>query len=138
MQQYDVHTMLVRPGNTTDPSVVIEVTPERAGWEFINFAVRQLAADGTWEYETGDNELAIVLLSGEIGVMSDRGDWPVVGTRTDVFSGPPSALYLPRKTTFTVMATVASEFAVAWVRTEEDHAPRHVQPADVEVEIQGW
>src|SRR3712207_2542871 len=112
MRQYDASNLVVHPGNAADPNVIVEVTPEQAGWNYIHFQVRQLGAGGTWSWETGEHELAIVLLSGNVGVGSDRGEWTSIGERADVFSAPPSALYLPRRTAFTVVANTASEFAV--------------------------
>ncbi len=135
MRQYDAQNLVVHLGNGRDPDVVVEVTPAQAGWEYIHFQVRRLPAQGTWRWETGDHELALVLLQGDVGVVSDRGEWPSIGTRRDVFSKPPSTLYLPRHTTFTVHANSNSEFAVAWAAADQDWEPRLVGPGDVELEI---
>lgn len=135
MRQYDASNLIVHAGNSAD--VVVEVTPEGAGWDYIHFQVRRLAAQGTWSFAAGDRELVLVLLGGSIGVDSDRGRWPVVGERKDVFSGPPSALYLPRGATFTVTAHRDSEFAVASAPTDQDREPRLVTPDDIQVEIRG-
>ncbi len=137
MQHYDAQNLVVHPGNSPDPHVVVEVTPEQAGWEYIHFQVRRLPAQSTWQWETGDHELAIVLLSGNIGVQSPRGEWPSIGTRKDVFCEPPSTLYLPRHTALTVRANSDSEFAVAWAAADQDFAPCLVAPHDVELEIRG-
>ncbi len=137
MQQYDAHNLVVHPGTSRDPDVVVEVTPEQAGWEYIHFQVRRLPAQGTWQWETGDYELALVLLRGDVGVASSRGEWPSIGTRKDVFAEPPSALYLPRHTTLTVRANTPSEFAVAWAAADHDYEPRLVTPSDVQLEIRG-
>ncbi len=137
MRQYDANTLIVHPGNSADPDVIVEVTPELAGWEHIHFQVRRLPAQGAWSFATGEHELALVPLSGSLGVESDRGSWPRVGGREHVFAGLPSALYLPRRTTFTVNAEAGCEFAVAWVATDQDHPPQLVTPADITVEIRG-
>jgi 5-deoxy-glucuronate isomerase len=78
-----------------------------------------------------------VVLGGRVGVESGRGRWPGIGQRRDVFAGLPSALYLPRRTEFTVTAETDAEFAVAWAATDRDHAPRLVSPGDVTTEIRG-
>lgn len=137
MQHYDAQNLVIHPGTSRDPDVVVEVTPKQAGWDYIHFQVRRLASQGTWRWETGDHELALVLLEGDVGVESDRGEWPSIGTRPNVFVGPPSALYLPRQTTLTVRASTASEFAVAWAAADQDFDPCHVTPGDVELEIRG-
>ncbi len=137
MQQFNERNLVVHPGNTSDPDVVVQVMPEQVGLDYIHFQVRRLAAHRQWSFDAGDHELAIVLLSGNIGVESERGSWPSIGERKDVFSAPPSALYLPRRTNFTVTAAVDSEFAVTWVATDADHEPRLVTQGDVTLEIRG-
>ncbi|HKF35428.1 MAG TPA: 5-deoxy-glucuronate isomerase, partial [Ktedonobacteraceae bacterium] len=109
MRQYDSNNLVVHPGNSIDPDVVVEVTPELAGWDYISFQLRHLPADRSWTFATGDREMAIVVLSGRIGVESDRGQWSRVGKRDSVFSGLPYALYLPRHTRLTVNAETDCE-----------------------------
>jgi len=137
MRQYDATNLIVHPGNTAAPGMIVTVTPEQAGWDTITFQARRLAAGQSWSFATGDSELALVVLGGQVGVASNRGDWPAIGSRANVFAGLPSALYLPRETTFTVTAGSDSEFAVAWTATDQDHAPRLVTPRDVSTEIRG-
>ena len=135
--RYDPSTLLIRAGETGEDGVVVEVTPERAGWELIHFQVRRLSAGAGWSWQTGGHELALVPLGGRVGVTSNRGEWPEVGGRPHVFAGPPHALYLPRQTEFAVTATTDAEFAVAWVATDQDHPPRLVTPADIRTELRG-
>ena len=137
MRQYDVSNLVVHPGNATEPGVIVNVTPEIAGWHYINFQVRQLNAQQSWSFETGEHELAIVVLSGMVGVESSRGAWRGIGERASVFEGLPAALYLPRHTSFTVTAETDSEFAVTWVVADQDFQPCLVQPQDVNTEIRG-
>jgi len=100
--------------------------------------VRRLAARETWTHETGRCEAALVVLGGRCAVRSQRGEWPSLGRRPDVFSGMPYALYLPRHTAFTLEAlSDRLEIAHCWVATDQDHAPRLVTPADSQVEIRG-
>lgn len=137
MRKYDPDTLLVHPGNASDPNVIIEVTPTLAGWDYTHFQLRRLAAQHAWSYATGDYEMAIVLLSGTIQVESDKGQWSHVGERDSVFHGLPSALYLPRHTSLTVTAETTCEIAVARAPTDQDHQPRLVTPRDIAVEIRG-
>jgi 5-deoxy-glucuronate isomerase len=137
MRQYDLHNLVVHPGNSTDPGVIVEVTPELAGWDYTSFQLRHLLADHSWTFATADDEMAIVVLGGRIGVESDRGQWSRVGERDSVFSGLPYALYLPRHTRLTVNAETDCEFAVALAPTDQDNQPRLVTPRDIEIEIRG-
>lgn len=135
--QYDSSNLIVHPGKSKDPDVIVEVRPEQAGWEFINFQARRLAAGASWSHATGENELAIVVLGGTLSVESPHASWKTIGGRANVFEGPPHACYLPRRTTFTVTADTDCELAVAWVATDEDHSARLITPADVTLEIRG-
>nr|MBA2677951.1 5-deoxy-glucuronate isomerase [Ktedonobacteraceae bacterium] len=115
----------------------VEVTPEKAGWDFVHFQVRRLNSEGAWRLTTDESELAIVVLSGRLSVHSDRGEWLNFGERTNVFSGLPFALYLPRYTSLTVSAETNCEFAIALAPTDEDHSPHLITPFDVTTEIRG-
>ncbi len=137
MRQYTAENLVVHPGNAHDPDVIVEVTPALAGWDTINFQARRLAAGGKWSFQTGNHEFALVVLGGTLDVTSDRGEWPGLGRRANVFAGLPYALYLSRNTALTVSAVTACEFAVAWVAADQDHDPVLVTPAAVGIEIRG-
>lgn len=137
MRQYTPENLVIHPGNAADPDVIVEVTPANAGWDTIHFQARRLRAGQTWSHHTGDNELALVVLGGTLDVTSDRGAWLGLGSRAHVFKGLPYALYVPRRTAFTVTAQTDCEYAVAWVAADRDFPPRPITPADVEVEIRG-
>jgi len=136
--QYTADNLLIRPKHDpSDPDLILSITPEQAGWEYISFQVRHLRPGQSWGFRTGENELAIVTLTGRFGVESNRGAWAEIGSRGNVFMGGAHALYLPRRTEFTVTAEDACEFAVAWVPTDEDHDPWLIQPSDVKVSVRG-
>src|SRR5260370_31140310 len=137
MRQYDSHNLSVHPGNSADPDVVVEVTPQLAGWDYVSFQLRRLPAHRSWALATGERETAIVVLSGRLSVESDRGRWSHMGERESVFTGLPSALYLPRHTTLTVKAETDCEFAVAQAPTDQDHEPRRPTPHGVANEVRG-
>jgi len=137
MHQYDTRNLIVHAGNTADPDIVVEVTPEVAGWDYIHFQVRRLAPHCSWTFATGEHEVALIILSGSLSVESDRGQWPHIGERENVFSGLPSALYLPRHTAFVATAETACEYAVALAPTDRDYQPQLVTPGDIAIEIRG-
>lgn len=136
--QYTADNILVKPCVfPDDPDLILSITPKQAGWEYISFQARRLAANQSWSFESGDNELAIVNLSGRYSVSSNRGQWSGIGSRKDVFDGAAHALYLPRRTEFTITAEEGGEYAVAWVPTDEDHEPWLIKPEDVETSVRG-
>ncbi len=128
---------MIHPGNSSDPDVIVEVRPVQAGWSTLHFQARRLAGGRTWTSETGENELALVVLGGVLDVNSSRGEWRGIGGRARVFDGLPHALYLPRRTSFVVEALTASEFAVVLAKADEDLPPSPITPRDVSVEIRG-
>jgi len=136
--RYTAENLLVRPCvDRRDRGLVLCVTPERAGWEYLSFQVRRLDAGERWSFATGETELALVNLTGRYGVESNRGAWRGIGGRASVFEGAAHALYLPRRTEFTVTAETSGEFAVAWAPVEEEHEPWLIRPEDVAVSVRG-
>ncbi|TKJ37756.1 MAG: 5-deoxy-glucuronate isomerase [Planctomycetes bacterium B3_Pla] len=136
--QYTAENILVKPGLfSEDPDLIVSITPEKAGWEYISFQVRRLAAGSNWSFETGENELVVVNLSGRYTVSSNRGQWSGIGGRKDVFQGAAHALYLPRQSELTITAEQSGEFAVAWAPTDQDHDPWLIKPEDVAISVRG-
>ncbi len=136
--QYTAENILVKPvSDPQDPGLILAITPESAGWEFISFQARRLATGQSWSFRTEENELAIVNLSGRYQVTSNRGHWSGIGSRRDVFTGAAHVLYLPRQTDFTITAEEGGEFAVTWVPTDQDHEPFLIQPEEVPISIRG-
>jgi 5-deoxy-glucuronate isomerase len=135
---YTAETMLVHPQhNPEDPRLILSVTPESAGWDYIYFQARRLGTGESWSFDTGDHEFAFVNLTGRYAVKSNRGEWSGIGGRKSVFESAAHALYLPRHTQLTVTAEEAGEFAVTWVATDEDHDPWLIKPEDVPSAIRG-
>jgi 5-deoxy-glucuronate isomerase len=134
--RYTSEDLLVRAAEAVD-GLRMEITPQSAGWEHIWFQLRELPAGGQWSFESSESELAIVVLTGTLSVESSRGAWQKIGRRASVFEGYPAALYLPRRTSFTVRADTAVEFIVTWAATDRDLEPRLVRPEDCTLEIRG-
>jgi 5-deoxy-glucuronate isomerase len=135
--QYTAQNILVRPVNDpADPDLILSITPQQAGWDYISFQARRLAAGKKWSFNTGENELALIVLGGCFTVSSNRGAWAGLD-RINVFSSAAYALYLPRHTDFTVMAERTGDFAVTWVPTDKDYEPWLIQPENVPISIRG-
>src|SRR5690606_7256403 len=74
--RYTAENLLVRPASDpADPDLILRITPERAGWDFISFEARRLSAGRTWSFDSGEHEVALVNLSGRYRVESNRGVW---------------------------------------------------------------
>jgi 5-deoxy-glucuronate isomerase len=111
------------------------VTPERAGWRYLSFAVHELSAPiqvGGSEVET-----AVVILGGGAARV---GELELPGRRS-VWDGLPSAAYLPPGVSASVEAldgfvSVAVASAQASGRATAEGAVR-IGPEDVHVEVRG-
>jgi len=131
--------LLVRP-QTADPSdgLITGVTAKQAGWELLNMDVRRVAPGASWSHNTQGCEAAVVVLGGRCNITSNRGHWPQVGRRPNVFSGMPYALYLPPHSDFTLTALDEGvELAHCWVPADEDHEAQLIIPEQSKIEIRG-
>lgn len=118
--------------------VAMEFAPGRgSGFEYLQLQVQRIPAGETLEGSTDANEMAIVALGGTFDLESTRGKWSKVGSRANVFSGMPSAVYLPISTSFTVKAVRDCDLAFCYCRAEDAHPAALIQPSDVRVEIRG-
>lgn len=129
-------SLLVSP--SPEKKEYIKVTPETAHWEHLHFSAIRLDPGQVWEFDTAGYELAIVVLGGTCDVTSNAGTWRAIGSRADVFSGLPTALYLSRYTRLTVTAGIEGvDFAAGWAAATQDFPPRLVRPEDIEIELRG-
>ena len=116
--------------------VLLEITPRDAGWQYVGFSVRQIAAGGQWDAETGSDELCVVLLEGSCRVRWAGGEG-ALGPRRDVFGGYPYAVYLPPGTSFAIDAEERTQVAVGSAPTVERHPARLIPPEECGFEIRG-
>jgi 5-deoxy-glucuronate isomerase len=114
------------------------VSPKSAGWEHLHFAAIKLSKGQQWSFDTGEYELALIVLGGTCDVESTAGNWSHIGSRSDVFSGMPTTLYLSRHTKFTVTSLNETlDFACGWAKAAKDYPAKLVEPNAVVVEIRG-
>jgi 5-deoxy-glucuronate isomerase len=106
------------------------VTPENAGWSYLTFEVH----GASFSRAADDVETVLVPLGGTCRVEANGQSWEI-GGRANVFAGLPSALYLPRDTSFA--AEVAGEVAVCGARCDRMLEPVAIMPDAVEIEVRG-
>jgi 5-deoxy-glucuronate isomerase len=130
--------LVLKPGDSLgDTEAVIIATPESVGFEYLTFRTRKLTRGQKLSSNTSQNELGMVILGGQCSIESAVGSWLDIGSRAHVFSGLPTALYLPMKTRFTVTANTDCEIALCFSRAEVSYPARLISPDEVEVEIRG-
>lgn len=128
--------LLVTPSNRT--AVYQRITPDSAGWNYLSFEARTMSKGERWEWATEENELVIILLSGNFSVISDKGNWETKNGRKDVFSGVAHTLYLPRNTKFILTAISDTlDIGYGWCRSEADYPAKFVTPEKTPVVIFG-
>ncbi|HET7115307.1 MAG TPA: 5-deoxy-glucuronate isomerase [Hanamia sp.] len=115
-----------------------KATSDDAGWTHLNFEARLMRKGEMWEGNTGGNEYAFVLLSGNYSVTTDKGNWETTNGRKNVFSGIAHALYLPRHTSFTIIAqSEILDIAAGWCLADGDFPARLKTPDEASIEIRG-
>ena len=97
------------------------------GMKLTTFGILSLEKGNTYTADTGDNEVALVILGGKCSVKGKDFSFAEVGGRKDVFSGKPHTVYLPFHTEYTVTAlTDTMDLAV-----NESPATRRTAPPTV-------
>ncbi|RMF01683.1 MAG: 5-deoxy-glucuronate isomerase, partial [Chloroflexi bacterium] len=124
---------LLKP--TADETVVLNVTPASAGWDYLSFQVAALKAGQTFTISTQNNEMALVPLRGR-GVCNVDGQQFDL-TRRGVFTDLPHVLYAPPGTTIRVEAAADFEFAVGGAPAAGKYPLRLFTPADMKREVRG-
>lgn len=124
---------------SSEGSVRIDVTPTNAGWDFLSFAVVELQPGESHSARLGDQETAIVPLSGAGLVTADDKTFEL--SRTSVFEQMPHIVYTPPATAITVAVPEAAdrpfEFAIGSAPAEGKYPIRLIEPAQMKQELRG-
>ena len=121
-----------------DDGLLLEVTPETAGWRYVGFEVLRLAGGSHVERRTEGREVCAVLLSGRADVSFAGREWPDIGRRESVFDGLPYSVYAPPGDLLTVAATSeVAEVALCWAPARQGVDPVLISPEDVLVSTRG-
>ena len=121
-------------------ATAVEITPQRAGWKYVSFAVRHIAPARPWLTNTKRQECCLVLLRGTCTIEYQHGGRTLsasLGPRADVFSSYPHAIYLPPDTAVRVVATEVTELADGRAPARVTLPPRVVRPEDCGLEVRG-
>lgn len=135
--KYSAENLIIHPFTSADPQVILELDPAMAGWEYLHFRSMRLSKGQKWTFSAHGAEIALVVLSGTLDVISNHGNFLALGKRASVFEGLPEAVYLPVNSQVEVAALLDSEFAVAWASAEQYFAARRVSQEDIVTEIRG-
>ncbi len=121
--------------STTGPGQVLQVTPEVAGWDVLDFAIIVLEAGQSWISNTGEREVAIVPQEGAFTGVVDGEQYSLA--RSGVFDEMAPVLYVPPGEAIRVETELGAEFAVGGAPADGMYPTRLIQPAEMKTEVRG-
>lgn len=106
------------------------------GIKWLGLEVLRLQRGQDWQGELADQEAVFVVLGGRVSISVSgkaSAEYNAIGTRPDIFAGPPAAVYAPRRTRVRVKADSDCEVAIAKAPSSADLAPACIAPENVRV-----
>jgi 5-deoxy-glucuronate isomerase len=101
------------------------------GMKLTKFGILRLAQSSVYEGNTGNTELALVLIGGNFSAKGDGWEFTVEDGRKNPFTGKPHCLYLPRNTRYVITALSDVELACNAAAVSRDTArPTLIKPQD--------
>ena len=101
------------------------------GMKLTRFGLLKLAKGTTYEGDTGETEVALVLMGGNFSASGDGWAFEVANGRASPFTGKPHCLYLPRRTKYMIAALSDVELACnASPATRDTARPTLIKPDD--------
>ena len=95
------------------------------------FGLLKLAKGTTYEGDTAETEVALVLIGGNFAARGDGWEFTVADGRKSPFTGKPHCLYLPRHTKYVITAFSDVELAYNGSPVSRDTAkPTLIRPED--------
>jgi 5-deoxy-glucuronate isomerase len=125
-----------RRAELTDREWAVSIDPASAGWTYSGLRVVELAAGGSVGFDTGEDEVLVLPLSGSAVVECDGEKAELTG-RTSVFAGVTDFVYAPRDGHVDVTSAEGGRFAVPSARARRRLDFRHVPAAATPVELRG-
>ena len=115
----------------------LEVTPADAGWSWSSLRILELAAGESQSFETGDEELLVLPLSGGCSVQSEGQSFDLAG-RPGVLAGAVTDFaYIPVHSEASVTSSLGGRFALPGARAGKKLPFRYQPASKVPVEYRG-
>ena len=115
----------------------VDLTPERAGWEYSGLRVVTLPAGaGKMTFDTGGFEMVVLPLSGSCTVRCEGDEFGLIGRET-VFERVTDFAYVPRDASVTLSSDRGGEFALCMARASRKLTPKYGPVEGVEIETRG-
>jgi 5-deoxy-glucuronate isomerase len=130
-------SLLVRPHDSDPDGVVLEVTPESAGWRYVGFRVVKLDQGTTFEGCEQGREACLVILTGTVGVEAGGERFGALGDRATVFDGSATSVYIPADLPYRITAENSAEVAICTAPAKPAGKPRVIRSEQVETRGSG-
>jgi 5-deoxy-glucuronate isomerase len=102
--------------------------------ELSEFGIISLKAGENYDANSGENEIALVILGGKCSVKGDGFDFANIGKRKNVFDGKPYTVYIPCGKTYSI--TAETDVELAWTASPSDlNIPAYVIPPEEVKEV---
>jgi 5-deoxy-glucuronate isomerase len=109
-----------------------------AGWRYVGFSEHRLDRGDGFELAPDEQEIAIIVMEGAVGVEAGTLRYGSLGSRNSVFEGPPAPVLLVAPgETIAVRAEDAATVVVAQAPAGADGATRLIEAGEVLVEQRG-
>ncbi len=116
-------------------NIHIDLTPETAGWDYLNFRVVSIRHPDRYDEATGNREVALVPLTGSGRVRV--GDQTFELVRESVFTEMPQVLYIPPGKEIRVETAGYFEFATGGAPAEGRYPVRLFHAKEMKQEVRG-
>jgi 5-deoxy-glucuronate isomerase len=128
----------VRPKAPDAGGRVIDITPASAGWSYVGFEVRRLAAGKSASFSFPDRETCVVMVTGKADIAAGEARFEGVGGRATVFDdAAPGAVYAPAGVEITVRASADADIAVCTAPGQGVGAARRIDADHMSRETRG-
>jgi 5-deoxy-glucuronate isomerase len=94
------------------------------------FGILRLTEGGSFANNTGECEAILHIIEGSCTLTAENQQFPQIGARASPFAGPPTAVYLPPHTAYTVQSQHV-EIAITLAKAEGNGTPILISPQDL-------
>jgi 5-deoxy-glucuronate isomerase len=121
-----------------DGSLIVDVTPESAGWKYVGFRAMRVLAGCQADITHPGAEQCVVVLSGVVDITAGGTTWRNLGARRSVFEDQaPHALYLPESDGMRVVAQTDAEIGIASAPGPGVGTARVIDPSQMKRSVRG-
>ena len=134
--QQEERRFYYKAGELAGNGFELEVTPEIAGWTHSSLRILNLEPGGEHSFDSGDEEMVVLPLSGSCVVDCDGESRQLKG-RDDVFSAVTDFVYIPIGSAVTVRSDTGGRFAIPGALATTRYPFGYQAAEDVSVELRG-